>query len=358
MKSTFEEGRRVVELRPSGPGRWIGAIFLSVWLVGWAMGEAFGLSLLIALIAPALGFEIHGLPKVPSGAGAWAMGGFVLLWLSFWTLGGLLAIGTVLSSLWGVDRIEWDATGVRRVSRVGPFRRERRFDRDAIRGVTRRRTSVVLETARGPVTLTGFGTRQDHDQLRAEIEQSLGLASRSQGSAELPPGWEAAIDLEGMPVLQRSASRRRRQATFVTALFLALGTATTLLIGGAPSGSNAAPWVPALVIGLLAAAAGAGTAWLWFGGEAIRLRAGEADVLRWFGSRRWLRHYAPASIHLEHSVDSDGDDWYKLVLRDPSGARTLARTLRDSYEVEQIGDWIASRLGTELQKSEGPRRVA
>jgi hypothetical protein len=81
-------------------------------------------------------------------------------------------------------------------------------------------------------------------------------------------------------------------------------------------------------------------------------------VLRWFGSKRWLSIYTGAAISVEHSRDSDGDDWYRLVLRGSAGAKTLASTLRDSYPLEQVGRWIASRLGTELRVGEGgPREI-
>jgi len=354
MKSVLEEGRHVVELRPMGIGRWITAAFLTFWLAGWAVGETFGLWMLGALLGGALGFQVPHQPVVPAGPASLGLFAFVLVWTAFWTLGGLAAGMTALRSVWGVDRIAWDATGVWRNARVGHFGRERFYSRDEIQRVRARRgKGVVLETVRGTAEVSAYGTEHDLAELRAEIEQALSLGDKAETPAELPKGWEAAVDLEGTPVLQKMPALRRRQAAFVTAIFLALALAVGVLLAGGESVSNAPAWVPVFVLGLLAAGTGAGAAWLWFGGEAIRLKPAHADVLRWFGSRRWLREYASASIRLEHSVDGDGDDWYKLVLRGSSGAKTLAHCLRDSHELEQLGRWIAARLGRELEMAAG-----
>src|SRR4029077_1551005 len=133
----------------------------------------FAMSLLCALVVAKLGVTIHGLPKVPSGPGALAMGAFVLLWLAFWTLGGIAAATTVLTMWWGLDRIEVDGSGVRRLSRIGPFRARRFVAREEVRAVNVRRAGVSLETPRGPVSLTCYGTRDDHEAIRDEIQRAL-----------------------------------------------------------------------------------------------------------------------------------------------------------------------------------------
>jgi hypothetical protein len=244
-----------------------------------------------ALLGGALGFQVPHQPVVPAGPASLGLFAFVLLWTAFWTLGGLAAGMTALRSVWGVDRIAWDATGVWRNARVGHFGRERFYSRDEIQRVRARRgKGVVLETVRGTAEVSAYGTEHDLAELRAEIEQALSLGDKAETPAELPKGWEAAVDLEGIPVLQKMPALRRRQAAFVTAIFLALALAVGVLLAGGESVSNAPAWVPVFVLGLLAAGTGAGAAWLWFGGEAIRLKPAHADVLRWFGSRRWLRN--------------------------------------------------------------------
>ncbi len=354
MPSVLEQGRRVVELRARGIGRWITALFLGAWLVGWALGEGFAISILLSALSPSLGSRIHGLPRVPAGPAGLAMAGFVLLWLALWTLGGASAMFAVLTSLWGCDRIEFDASGIRRISSIGPFRRERSFSRQDIHRVALRPRGLVLVTSRGSLTLSWMGSPAERAELRDEIERTLDLGAAAPSTHELPAGWESAIDTEGQPVLLKSPGPRRRQAGFVTALFVALAIVAALLVGGASTGNETPRAVPTAVMTFLAIACGAGAAWLWLGGEAIRVRSGQADVVRWFGSRRWLRHFDNPTIGLEHSVDSDGDDWYRLVLRGSAGATTLASALRDPDQLEQVGGWIAARLGSELARREPP----
>lgn len=105
-----------------------------------------------------------------------------------------------------------------------------------------------------------------------------------------------------------------------------------------------------------AAAAGAGAAWLWLAGEAIRLRSGQADVLRWFGSRKWLTNYVPATLELKHNVDSDGDDHYRLVLSGAAGAKSIGQAFHEPYELQQVGRWMAFKLGCELDLPAHMRR--
>ena len=244
MNRTLEEGRWVVELRPSGIGRWVSVAFLTFWLAGWVVGEAFGLTILLATLGATAGFSIHGLPRVPSGGAGAAMFAFAVVWVGFWTLGGVGAASAVLSMVWGVDRILYDGAGVRRVSRTGPFTRTRDFARDEVRGVSLRRTSLVLETGRGVATLTRFGSRAELVELRAEIERALALGAESPEPRDLPAGWESAVDLEGIPVVQRSTAIRRRQAAFVSVLFAALAAGVVTTTRAALAGGSITGWAP------------------------------------------------------------------------------------------------------------------
>jgi hypothetical protein len=110
------------------------------------------------------------------------------------------------------------------------------------------------------------------------------------------------------------------------------------------------------VLGLLAAGVGAGAAAMaWRRGhpaEAFARRRAALVRITPLASR-----VRPASIQLEHSVDGDGDDWYKLVLRGSSGAKTLAHRLKDPGELEPLGRWVAARLGRDLEMGSGLRGV-
>jgi hypothetical protein len=347
MERTFENGRQVVVVRSSGPARWIAAGFLCFWLCGWAMGEVAGLGLLLGVAGLLGGAEVRWLPRLPAGAAAPAAL-FALLWTSFWTLGGVLAIREVLRLLWGVDRIEYDAAGITRIARIGPFVSTRTFAREEIRGVALHRTALSILTARGPVPLVQGGSRAEQSELKSDLERTLALGQAVR-PPELPASWESGVDLEGMPVLQRRPALRQRQGALVGFLAAGLGAAALVLARRAMSGSDPRLWVPAAILGAFASGAAAGAAWLGFGREAIRMRAGQAEVHRWLAGRKQIEIFAPVSLALEHSTDGDGDDLYRLVMVGPSARKNVAQSLYQPDEPLEIGRWMAQKLGCELR---------
>lgn len=88
-------------LVPRGAGRLAQVFFLCVWLVAWAVGEAFALG---ALFDPR---------QAPAEAG------FLGPWLALWTLGGAGAINQVLVQLFGREVVSWSAEGVTVRRRLG-----------------------------------------------------------------------------------------------------------------------------------------------------------------------------------------------------------------------------------------------
>ena len=122
-----------VRLRPRGAGRFLTFGFLSLWLCGWAAGEAFVLWILatggrafLTGVPPASGRS--PLPAAPTVAA----GIFLCVWFTFWTLGGIAAIREWLRSIWAEDHISAgpDLTITRR---IGPFRSVRSVDRGDMR---------------------------------------------------------------------------------------------------------------------------------------------------------------------------------------------------------------------------------
>jgi len=75
--------------RPHGAGRFGGAVFLLVWLCGWAVGEAVAL----LILGQGLWALLTGPSEVPLRmAPALDAGAFLLAWLAIRTVGGVLAI--------------------------------------------------------------------------------------------------------------------------------------------------------------------------------------------------------------------------------------------------------------------------
>lgn len=76
-----------LRFRPTGWGRWLEAVFLSVWLLAWAAGEAFALAMVGGLgWALISGRAIPNQPDSPMVAVLLAA--FLLTFLAFWSLGG------------------------------------------------------------------------------------------------------------------------------------------------------------------------------------------------------------------------------------------------------------------------------
>ena len=133
-----------ITLRPIGIGRYLGAVFLTVWLCGWALGELFALGLLILLVRSVMGSVAGWSWPVPGGD--WFTGGaaglmflVVLMWLALWTFGGVAALTELLRSLAGEDRVAVASAGLELERRAGPFRRLRNVERATIRTASSRR---------------------------------------------------------------------------------------------------------------------------------------------------------------------------------------------------------------------------
>ena len=188
----------------------------------------------------------------------------------------------------------------------------------------------------------------EQSELKGDLEKTLALGQAVR-PPELPATWESGVDLEGIPVLQRRPALRQRQGAIVGILAAGLGAAALVLARRAMSGSDPLLWLPAAILGTLASGAAAGAVWLGFGREAIRLRAGQAEVHRWLAGRKQIETFSPVSLALEHSTDSDGDDVYRLAMIGPSARKSVAQSLHQPDEPLEIGRWMAQKLGCELR---------
>ena|SRR5437879_893267 len=81
------------QLRSAGIGRFFGATFLAVWLVGWAVGEAFALWMLVVGGCSLLTGQPPEVGREPIRPElALPVGSFLLFWLTLWTFGGVMAV--------------------------------------------------------------------------------------------------------------------------------------------------------------------------------------------------------------------------------------------------------------------------
>lgn len=355
LERGFDGGRHVVTLRVAGWLRVIPALFMAVWLCGWAVGEAFAGGALLSVVASLLwpGLETPFGLRLATGSPA-VMGGaiaFLGVWLALWTLGGIAAFGSLLELLFLRERLVFDGGGIRLERRAGILARVREWSAAEIEDVTLSRPSRQLELlARGRRhRLLTLGTPAERGALRDELRGLFGrrgAAADADADRALPAGWEALAEPDGT-VLTRDRAVRRRQAAVA-------GTIAALLTGGAlaaarllPPGAGAGALVSVLAV--LAAPAAAGAAWLGWGARDLILR-GDELVQRWrFGARVWQRALRPTRVAVTRTVDSDGDEHFALEVREGAARWSLHSQMNDPAPVRRLGRWVAARLGRELE---------
>ena len=157
-------------LRPSGIGRYVTAAFLSVWLVGWVMGEAFAITMLGAMFGSIAGVFSEGLPAwsadlATSGGAAFVLL-FLLFWLTLWTVGGIAALTHLMRSLAGEDVIGLKESGFEVVRRAVPSGGATRSiePRFAASGRVRRTRPSWPIPPKGTRVITTFGLPAERDE--------------------------------------------------------------------------------------------------------------------------------------------------------------------------------------------------
>ena len=292
-------------LRATGVGRYFGAVFLGLWLVGWAIGEVVAVGLLLAIIVvPVLR---RGGADLPAFFESWSTAGppiaiflFLMLWTTLWTIGGFAAMTAFLRSVAGKDRVRLLPTGLELMRSAGPFKRTRVVDRVDIHRIRIRHHdhALVADTTSGTLILTDLGTRPERETicqwLRGGLQLPLAGVIRIDPD-KAPPGWKMETAEDG------SVRLRRRGA-----------------------------WLP------------------WLRSEWL-VRRGRVTHRRRIGPWSSERTYDHAQFAIEHTTDSDGDDLYRLILRAAGGTRTLQSAINDDGEIVDCGRWLAARTGFELQ---------
>jgi hypothetical protein len=365
MENELDLGGNVAELRPRGFLRYFGALFLAAWLCGWVIGEAVALfgvfSILHTVLFPELlpGWQPpHGLGV---GAGSLALLLFLLAWLTLWTMGGVFAFGELLRSLGGVDRIWVEGGDLHLQSGFGPFHQDRLLPRDSVRRVymTKGQPGLAVATDRGEMVLSRFGTSTERallaDRLRVQLGIPQGEAAVESDQRNTPSGWAVSSEPNGVAALDRDPAARAKAGRVCAVLAvggLGLGVAWVARAG-------ATAWSPAVIFGLAPLVLFVGLmvcGWLWFahGADRMLVRHGSLVIERRFVGREWRFAYEPPVLTLEQSVDSDGDEHYRLfVLGAERHRRRLASSLNHARDPLHLGRWIASRTGASLHVPPG-----
>jgi len=349
MLTSFASGPSAT-LRPTGFIRYIGAAFLTVWLVGWAIGEALALGFLIMLIRSVVGSAAGMSWPVPGGE--WIAGGaagfvflFLIVWLSLWTFGGFAAIHEVLRSVAGEDRISAEPARIEVVRRAGLFRRVRTFDRSLIRRVRIRRhdKAVVMDTASSTEVITKYGTPDEREAMTEWLRRQLSLSDDGArvDVAAAPRGWRMAVDSDTTR-LSRMDPQTRLTGPLIAWVIVAL---TGLIWFGSTKTESAFSSAVALVLTLLLAS---WAAWLTWSSREWLVQYGELTSHRRFGAWAWERSFKSARLEVVERTDSDNDDHYELKVIGEQGKRTIASEMNDEAGIVDLGRWLSARTGFPL----------
>ena len=370
-------GQRTIEgwqlrLRPHGGGRYLGAVFLAIWLCGWAAAEAFAIWFLVRGALALLAGTPPGAGREPLSLAVALVGGaFLILWLALWTLGGVAAFHEFLRLLCGEDVTTVTPAGLEVRWLRGPIRTVRRFERHQIRGI-----SLVgwddrlsLETSRERLELSRLGTRQERIEGASGLRAELALPVALQVSAiQLPWGWEELITPEGERAVTPDRATRAKQARFMGVVAMALATLTFAIARGVPQRLDLV--IPTAFLLVLALAAAAGGIWLARGRWEWRMGSGRLTLRRRFGSG--VRDvFEGRRLVLESSSDSDGDSWFELHASAnaeksplpttlgwrtsaPRNSRSVTRVMNDPSIVRDLALWLSRETGLELDDHTTP----
>jgi hypothetical protein len=338
-------------LRPSGMGRYFNAAFLSVWLVGWSVGEVVAITMLGAIFSSVAGAFPEHLPArsaelVTNGESAFLLL-FLLVWLTFWTIGGIAALTHLMRSLVGEDVIGLTDSGFELVHRAGPFRRRYAFDRSRIRRLRIRPhdKAVVADTAKGTRVITTFGLPADRDEVADWLSRHLGLSDADAEAGTPPATWE--VQTEGEVAYVRKVRRGARFTRSLISWLLTAGVASAWY--ASLDAETSARSIPALVLTLLVAAGAAMSTW---GRRELTVRHGELMFRRRLAMWTTERAFRSARLELTHETDSDNDSHYKLIVTDAAGSQTVHSQAHDSGEVVDLARWLAGRTGFRLTSAE------
>jgi hypothetical protein len=342
--------------RPRGYGRFPAALFLSLWLCGWAVGEALALFVLgqgiWALLTgrPAIGSDV----PVRMGP-ALGVGAFLLAWLTIWTFGGVMAIQELLHLLWAEDRLVLNRDALLRVRRRGPLTSTRRLARNEVRRVYVQpaNTALMVQLSGNLIELTDLGTPAERAEAGRRLRAAMALPDEdtSAGPAALPEDWQEATGARGERLLVPNPQTRRKQAVVVAIITGVVWSGLVLLARESLVERNL--WVVTLLLTVLAAWLARQTHWMFRGRKEWRIGSGILVHQRRFADEVTELCRARA-LELTESRDSDNDAWYHLhaIELSPSsltrvdktpGKIRIAHSIHDPTEPRCLGRWLSQQ---------------
>jgi hypothetical protein len=367
VASMAMDGRELV-FRPRGAGRFVQVAFLSIWLVAWAIGEAFALFLLgHGIWALWTGSPAMGHDESLGWGVALAVGSFLVVWLSLWTLGGVMAMEEWLRLVWAKHRIQVLPDRLELTRQLGPWITTRRLARGDIRRiyVTPYRAVLTAETANGVVELTDLGRPEELQAAERYLRAALQLREDDTPAIpSVPPaGWQEIVIPRDQRALVQDLKTRRTQALLLSGVAAVVSLVVWLVLREALRDPDL------LAVAAMLCVAAAWLVWkaigLHKGRREWRLEAGRLVLQRRFGNRVTKVLGEAAALELTERTDTDGDRWYQLEAvgqqfpakrsrgrsaGKPDPARkearfTLSQRLNDPTEPLHLGLWLSQRTG-------------
>jgi hypothetical protein len=347
-RMTIERAPNGLEARlwMAGIGRFFNAVFLSLWLVGWAVGEAF---VIWVLIWGARSMFFGGAPDAFREAEAMAtvllLGLFLLMWLTLWTLAGAVTVGGLLRLLFGRDRIVASPEGLVIEHHYGLFRSRRSVPRDEVKRVYRLADDGVLcvETTRGSIEVTQLGAAADRVELERALHAEFHVSSDPRPDGALPNGWIEIVFSEHAALIEDPVIRRK-QAKVAWALCGSCLILAVYLISVARE--LTALWLVGLIVGAIACLAGWGAIRLSFGRSEWKLEHGRV-ILRTGFSQLKVR-FESVRLELAEEQFHRRRPTYQLTAiaaADVYGKhpRVLFSEFKDPTASRNLGFWLSRR---------------
>lgn len=342
--------------RPRGFGRFPEALFLFLWLCGWAVGEAVALFVLgQGIWALMTGGPVFGSDEPARVAPLLGAGAFLLVWLTIWTIGGVMAIRELLRSLWAQDRLVLTPHDLLRVRRRGPCTSTRELVRTEVRRVFVHpaNTALMVQLNANLIELTDLGTPAERSEAGCRLRAAMGLRDED-ASAEpvaLPEDWQEATGSRGERLLVPNLQTRRKQAVIVAIITGVVWTALLLLARESLAEPNL--WVLTLMLTVLGAWLARQTLWMFRGRKEWRIEKGGLHQQRRYADEVTELFQARA-LELTESHDSDNDSWYHLnateispsplnLARKTPGKIKITHSIHDPTESRCLGRWLAQQ---------------
>ena len=317
--------------------------FLAAWLAIWAVMQAAGIAALIAILLTAAGQAGDGwfatLGESLAARSVTVALASSFLWLALWTWGGASAAWQLLRVTAGSDSVRITPQGIEVTRRAGPLRWVRRVGRPEL---TRLRTrdgdhALVAHTRHGAVVISDLGTAKERVAVGAWLRERLNIAAAPPPApvdlSTGPPGWRLDRDSEGQVRLVRHGAGRK---PFGLVLWLVTAAAIAAWLLDTPDRTWATA-AAAVVIALVIL-----SAWVTWAREEWIVRTGRVLHRTRFGPWAKEQRFEGGTLAVVPGVDSEGDFFHRLVVRDAAGARTFDRAASDPLDLMDAARWLAA----------------